>query len=276
METITNIGNKKYKIDLTSKRIDFLDTRFYYTEDGIGWVPSVTTLLESYPKGAGYYEWLKRVGEDADEIRDEAGDRGSVVHNLTEKYDRGEPINLLSETGRISVKMFEWAMFERYIDFRNRFPHEIELIEQNIVSAQLGYGGTLDRKIRFTMPGNLNGKRYLIDIKTGGGIWNSNWLQLAAYKNLYETEILKNTDPDIDGVGILWLNAKTKTDGKKDSIQGKGWQLLLKEDVNQDLILFAATRKLWLAENGSQQPRKLSYELSHQLPEAKELFAGIL
>lgn len=281
METITNIGNKKYRIDLANKRIDFLDTRFYTTADG-GWVPSVTTILDCYPKGAGYYEWLKRVGEDADEIRDEAGDRGSVVHGLTELYDRGDEVKLIDENGRITVKMFEWAMFERYIDFRTRFPHEISLIEQNIVSAKLGYAGTLDRKIKFLS----NGKKYLVDIKSGGGVWPSFWLQLAAYKNLYYHEIFEPAKglniagiDDIDGVGILWLNAKTKTDGKKDSIQGKGWQLLLKEDTSKDLELFEATRQLWIAENGSLTPKQLSYKISHKLaesepdPEARELLS---
>jgi hypothetical protein len=60
--------NKNLLIDLPSNQLTFLDNRFYVTESG-QFVPSVTTYLEAYPKNAQFYEWLKKVGDDADEIR---------------------------------------------------------------------------------------------------------------------------------------------------------------------------------------------------------------
>lgn len=254
MQTITKIGAKNYKIDLTARRIDFLDNRFYLDEDGTS-VPSVTTLLEAYPKGAAFFEWLKKNGEDSDAIRDEAGRKGSLVHSLTEDYDNGLEVGLMNEEGYIGYKMNEWAMFERYVEFRNRFPLEIIHTELNLVSKSLGFGGTLDRIIK------MNDKLVLFDIKTSGSIWPSYWLQLAAYKRLFEESY-----PDkIDEVAILWLNAKTKTDGKKDSCQGKGWQMISNSDTTKDWQLFKATQQLWLAENGTQAPKSFSYQLSHQL-----------
>jgi hypothetical protein len=83
----------QFIIDNNKGRIEFLDNRFYLTEDG--YVPSVTTILEAFPKTAEYYQWLKRVGEDADTIRDEAGRRGSVVHELTEQYDMGNEVSFI-------------------------------------------------------------------------------------------------------------------------------------------------------------------------------------
>jgi len=47
---------------INNKQLTFLDSRFYSTEDG-GFVPSVTTILEAYPKGAAYYNWLKEAGK---------------------------------------------------------------------------------------------------------------------------------------------------------------------------------------------------------------------
>lgn len=257
MQTIAKVSNKNYLVDLTAQRIDFLDNRFYYTEQGIS-VPSVTTILEAYPKGAAFYEWLKKNGEDSDTIRDDAGRRGSTVHELTERYDNGEEVTLMDENGFIGFRMIEWAMFERWVEFRNRFPFEVDATEVRLVSSELGFAGTLDRVI------TLNGQRILIDIKTSGSVWPSYWLQLAAYKKLLEEKV---PELPICQVAILWLNAKTKTDGKKDTVQGKGWQLIIRDqnEMGKDWALFVATHKLWTAENGEAKPKQISYSIKHQL-----------
>ena len=244
-------------IDFQSKQLTLLDARFYTTEDG-GHVPSVTTILEAYPKDYGYFQWLKSVGEDADTIRDEAGRRGSVVHDLTERYDAGEEISLLNDTGNLQLKLNEWSMFERYVDFTNRYQPKVLISEQNYVSPELGFAGTLDRVIE------LDGKRILVDIKTSNAIYPSYWLQLAAYHRLLIDQAALGEPWNIDSVGILWLNAKTRTEGKKGAVQGIGWQLITKEDWTEDWKLFEATKMLWTAQNKDSQPRKLSYQLSHK------------
>jgi hypothetical protein len=238
---------------INDKQLTFLDSRFYKTDDG-GFVPSVTTILECYPKGAAYYNWLKEAGKDADEIRDEAGRRGSVVHKLTEDYDTGEEVQLVNKNGSIDYKLNEWAMFERYVEFRRRFQFVTDCIELNIISKDLGYAGTIDRVI------NMNGERILLDIKTSNAIYPSYWLQLAAYRVL-----LYSAGIEVDKVAILWLNAKTRTEGKKGDIQGIGWQMITKEDTLQDSQLFKATHALWLAENQTSKPKQLTYQISHKL-----------
>lgn len=255
---LTKIGNSNYNLDIPNNRIDFLDTRFYITESG-NYVPSVTTILECYPKGKEFYDWLKKHGEDSDDIRDEAGRKGTVVHDLTEKYDKGEQVSLLDENGNIGFKLFEWNCFEKYVEFRSRFECEIHAIECNMSSDRLGFAGTMDRDITIA----IKGKRYLCDIKTSNNIWDEYWLQMVAYQKLAED---LNGSNRFDGRAIVWLNAKTKTDGKKDAIQGKGWQVLIDEsDPAEQWNIFLATQKLWNAKNESMKPRQTSYQLSHQL-----------
>jgi hypothetical protein len=238
---------------INNKQLTFLDSRFYSTEDG-GFVPSVTTILECYPKGAAYYNWLKENGKDADEIRDEAGRRGSVVHKLTEFYDAGYEVKLVNPQGQIEYKLNEWAMFERYVNFRNRFQFVTDSIELNIISKELGYAGTIDRII------DMDGEKILLDIKTSNAIYPSYWLQLAAYRSL----LMNKAGIRVNKVAILWLNAKTRTEGKKGDIQGIGWQLITKDDTNKELQLFNATLNLWAAENTTSKPKSLTYQISHK------------
>lgn len=258
MQLTTKLNNKNYRIDFNRNRIDFLDNRFYFHENG-NYYPSATTILDAYPKGAAFYEWLKKNGEDSDNIRDEAGRQGSIVHDMTERYDNGEEVKLFNEEGNISVKMGEWNMFEKYVEFKTIHKPEIIFNELSLCSASLAYAGTLDRVVM------LNGKKVLIDIKTSNYISPHFWLQLACYRELLKACV---EGDEVEGIGILHLNAKTRTTGSKGAIQGQGWQLITcynEKEISHYFKLFKATHQLWLAENSSMQPKQFSYSLSHKI-----------
>ena len=242
-----------YIINTGARQITMLDARFYKTEDG-QFVPSVTTILEAYPKDAAFYQWLKANGQDSDELRDKAGERGTNVHKLTEAYDAGEEVSLLDNDGKPQWRIAEWAMFERYVEFTTMHSPIIIQSEQNYVNADLGWAGTVDRVMR------IGGLTYLVDIKTSGSVWPAYWLQLAAYREL----IRAAGGPTIDAVAILHLNGKTRSYGKKGDIQGPGWQLLTRTDSSADFELFLITRRLWLAQNGDVLPKMASYKLTHK------------
>ena len=245
-------------------QLTFVDGRFY-TDDNGQHYPSATTILEAYPKPYQLMQWMKEVGSKADEIRDAAGRRGSNVHQLTEDYDNGLECNLLDDNGKPKYSLEEWNMFERYVDFSKMYKPEHLLIEQTFVNGSLGFAGTLDRICV------IDGKTYVLDIKTSNGIYNSYWLQLAAYEMLYlnafpslDAAQKLNLPATIDGVAILWLNAKTRTYGKNGAIQGPGWQMVIKDDRSKDWDLFQSVQKLWQAEHEDDKPREFSYQLSHK------------
>jgi hypothetical protein len=150
--------------------------------------------------------------------------------------------------------MLEWSMFERYVEFSTRFKPEIIMSEQNFVNSFLGFAGTLDRVIK------MNGLTYLIDIKTSNVIHDQYWLQLAAYREL----LLQNKGMEVDFVGILHLNAKTRTEGKIGAIQGQGWQLIQQRDTAKELSLFDKVRDLWLEQNKDAKPKRASYTITHK------------
>ena len=236
---------------IKDNQITFTDARFYIDRETGAYYPSATTILEAYPKPYALLQWMKEAGSKADEIRDAAGRRGSAVHQLTEDYDNGIECNLLGENGQPDYSMEEWSMFERYVDFTAALKPNHVLIEQQVLSPILGFAGTIDRVCE------IDGKKYVLDIKTSNGIYNSYWLQIAAYREA----LLVETKMAVDGVAILWLNAKTRT--KKD-MQGIGWQLVVKEDTRKDFQLFRSVQNLWLAEHEGDKPKQFSYTLSHK------------
>lgn len=146
-------------------------------------------------------------------------------------------------------------MFERYVEFSRTHQPIIDMMEVHMVSESLGFAGTLDRVL------TIKNKTMLVDIKTSNSIYPSYWLQLAAYN-----ELLKEGGGKVDQVGILWLNAKTRTNGKGNVIQGYGWQLVTRSmsDVAKDWQLFKATYKLWSSINDEMKPRNISYQLKHK------------
>lgn len=242
-------------IDLEKNRIEFIDSRFYRHANG-NFYPSVTTILDCYPKSAAFFEWLKKNGEDSDEIRDEAGRKGSVVHQVCEDYDNGIECTLLNEYFKPQYKQIEWAMFERYVEFREKFKYELVANELHYISPSFGFAGTLDRVFR------VDGKLILVDIKTSNALHNHYWLQQAAYKALWD-EV--NTEK-IDQIKVLWLGAKTRTEGTAKAIQGVGWQLKEPEYGTEHYwTVFQSVFKLWQEENRTTKPRNTAYNLSHKL-----------
>jgi hypothetical protein len=254
------IRTNQFFLDEETRQLTLLDSRYYSSDGGETYYPSTTTVLDAYPKTAQFYEWLKRTGEAADDIRDEAGERGSNVHKLTEAYDRGETISLIDVDGKIRYKSTEWKMVERYIDFTNVVAPQIIRTEYNLISPKLGYAGTIDRNVYFDYK-KLKGN-FLIDIKTSNSLHDHYYLQLAAYVKLHEEEFVEER---IDGAAILWLNAKTRGESKTNGIQGKGWQLVFPpKPIEHYYRLFKHTQALWNEVNGDMKPNNLTYNIEYK------------
>jgi len=87
------LWNGKPKFDYQKiKRVDSPDGRVYDINDEK--LPSVTTILsatKSEESKAKLAAWRQREGEKkADEIRDNAAARGTIMHRILEGYVKGE------------------------------------------------------------------------------------------------------------------------------------------------------------------------------------------
>lgn len=236
-------------------RVDVLDERFYQV--GEDYYPSVTTVLNVYPKGQWFTQWLKDVGHNADLIRNEAADQGSNVHNAIEDVLNGKKVTWITE-GKQLYSLNEWKMICRFMEFHSRYIATGEQLatETQLFSHSLKLGGTAD------LVCSINGETWLIDFKTSNSLQKTMELQLACYKQMWDEVNL----PKIDRYGVLWLNAKTRTERE---FQGKGWQLKeFTDGFEHSMRLYNHTRALWDEENPNYRPRNLSYPNSFKLKTA--------
>lgn len=244
-----NIIHKK-----ESKQINVLDNR-YYTLDEIDYFPSVTTILEVFPKGFGFNQWLKDVGNNASEIADRAATSGTKVHDACDALNKGNEINWILENGTGLYTLEEWKMILKFKDFVTSTKIKLIKSEFNMCSPTLGYGGTVD------MIAEISGKKFLIDIKTSNYLHTSHELQVSAYATMYN-DIEKEEAP-IDCTAILWLKAATRTskiDPAKNIFQGEGWQLKTFDRSYPDAYkIFSHTHNIWREENPVWKPLNKIY-----------------
>ncbi len=242
-----------------AKQLNVLDERFYPSSKIPNlFHPSVTTILEVYPKGYGYDEWLKSVGFNAEIIMTKAGDQGSVIHNMIDKYLNGEVIKWINDEGKGLYTLTEWQMFSRFVEFWEMCKPEIFVHEFALVSDTLRFGGTID------FIGKINGEMYLVDWKSSNYIHKTHELQISAYATMWNEF---NPKHKIDKTAILWLNASTRgVDKQGKKIQGKGWQL--KDDwgrTYQDAYrVFEHTHAIWDEDHPNYKPANLLYASEYQ------------
>lgn len=236
--------------DVEAEQINFLDERFY-TVDGKIFYPSVTTVLDVYPKGYGFVQWLKDLGNNADEVLKRAGEQGSKVHDAIDQFLKGFTVSWVDLDGKPNYTLEEWQMILKFTDFWNTWNPEILANESKLVSEKLGLGGTIDIVCR------INGEVWLIDFKTSNAIHTSYELQIAAYATMWN----ENNEPKIDRTGIMWLKSQTRgadKTGKK--IQGQGW--IIKEfdrHYSEAFKIFNHCHAIWKEEHPTYTPKNMIY-----------------
>ena len=185
----------------------------YYKSNGREY-PSVTTILSCLDKPAllmwavkSTVEYLfdhaeelagerdeantKRIIKESKDahkvISQEAMDIGTRTHNAVECFLKNIPHTIDKD-----IEKPYWACITWLTD------NDFHLIssEQSVYNHKCGYAGTQDLK------GTLNGKIYIIDLKTSKGIWDEYKMQVSAYGNCEGNE-------DVEGIGILRLDKET-------------------------------------------------------------------
>lgn len=169
----------------------------YYRLDGER-IPGVTTLIKEGLPAPGLIGWgIKSVArfaaEHVDELwamrgmgeeaifnalrsrpfqeRNDAGVRGTLLHKYAERLHRGEELSLPPE----HEHLLPWV--QSLVDYLDDFEPVSVLQETAVGSRRWRYGGTLDDISDFP-----DGRRRVVDYKSGNGVYGDNALQLAGYR----------------------------------------------------------------------------------------------
>lgn len=151
----------------------------YELKDGTR-VPGVTTIIGLLNKPA-LIAWANKLGLDgidSSKYVDDLAGVGTLAHELVQSHFTGAPIDY-SEVSPKDVERAENCLksFNAWVNDQKIEPI---LNEQELVSDKLKYGGKLD------MYCTLNGKKTLVDFKSGKAIYDEYFYQLAAYSILLE------------------------------------------------------------------------------------------
>lgn len=249
--------NEKKRLDFNPdlKQINFLDRRVYKRGEGI-YYPSVTTILQYMPKNKFFENWMKDVGHNANIIMRKAGKEGTQVHEACEKLVLGEEVSWMDNYGTAKYSQIVWEMILKFADFWRTHKPELISAEDFVWSDVHKYAGTADLVVK------MDGETWLLDIKTSNSLHKSYDLQLASYaKGLEEAKGIK-----IDRTGIIWLKANTRSASKqKGKYQGKGWQIKVVDEIEENFELFKLIYRLYSLENPTTEPIYNSYPTTLKL-----------
>lgn len=181
-------------------------------------VPSVTTIIGILNKPA-LLAWAWQMGTqglDYKVVRDTAGDIGTLAHYLILCDLKGEKPDT-SEYSAQNIEKAETCLI-KYWDWQKAHKLEPMMLETPLISEEYQFGGTID------FFGKVDNLPTLLDFKTGKGIYDEFFYQVAAYEQL-----LAEAGQVIEVTRILRIGRdedegfEERTIGKLD----KQWQVFL-------------------------------------------------
>ncbi|MDB4343391.1 PD-(D/E)XK nuclease family protein [bacterium] len=261
IEQRSNIQNNKQikrvvEIDPSAKQITILDSRFYQRKPDV-FYPSVTYVLNTFPKGMFFENWLKDVGHNSKFIVKKAAEEGTQVHNAIEDYLEGKEITWIDDYGNAKYSLDVWKMILKFTEFWNEYKPELIASEEHLFSDTLKVAGTTDLVLK------IDGEIWMLDIKTSNSLHETYNLQLACYTKAWD----ECFDTSIQRRGVIWLKSssrKADTSGKR--MKGKGWEI--KECPNtleEDLEIFGNLYEIFKVNNSSLKPLSEIYPTSIKL-----------
>ena len=225
-----------------NKQVNVLDSRFYRRNGK--YYPSVTSILNYFPKNQFFHSWLKDVGHNSDIIAAKAASEGTQVHDAVEAFLNGEEVQWIDEHGTAKYNLDVWKMILRFADFWNTHKPELIATEYHLFSDEHEFAGTADLVVR------LMDSLWLIDLKTSNSLHTSYDLQLSAYATAWN----ETHNEKITRTGILWVKANTRSEGKGGKIQGKGWELRVIDDIETNFKMFKNVQEIYKLENPDHKP----------------------
>jgi hypothetical protein len=155
-------------------------------------VPGVTTIVGVLNKPA-LVPWANKLGlqgVDVGKYVDDKAEIGSLAHRMIEDYLEGR------QTDFSDVTLNQKAQAENsvlsFLEWQKNHKIEVIFMEKQLVSESYRFGGTGD------IYATVDGKKELVELKTGSGIWPEHFVQTAA--NVW---LLKENGFEVDRARVL-------------------------------------------------------------------------
>jgi hypothetical protein len=215
--------------------------------------PSSTWIAGYYPKGIAFYQWLAKHGwNEAEALKQAAGDKGSKVHYACESLDKDNKVDIekdkylnptTEKEEELTPEEIECVVsYARFID--DKFP---KLLASEITAFGDFYAGTIDKIVR------IGTQIWIIDLKTSKYIWEEQKLQISSYSHLdIDYKKLGITDKEWKErkLGILQLGYNKNKMGYK-----------FTEVENKFDMFKNVAYKIWQNENPRAKPKEIELPL---------------
>lgn len=181
----------------------------FYRVPGLGYVPSVTTVLSVISK-PGLTAWYGSVGtEEAERITSKALDIGREVHLAIEEFARTGKVVWEMEDGLPVYAPEAERAIRAFLEWHKQNPLRFDVNEQ-VVWSHLGYAGTLDA----LGLARLDNRLIICEWKTSKRIYPEYILQVSAYWNAYQERygvkpdagLILRLDKEGNGFETYWVD----------------------------------------------------------------------
>lgn len=264
----------EYRTTLPSGLIQIttLDERFYRKPDDNTDYPAITWIGGKFPKGPGYENWLKKVGEEAAEIMAAKGERGSKVHQAIEQLlrnkqqhgegkvmmgdafldDDGNPVELTADEYWCLMTWWDWWKSEIVpLNPKILAVEESYYLGEGLAKLPvLTYAGTVDSRIevdRLVVEGKGKNKtvevvgreNHAYDWKTKPSLYDSDTIQVTGHSKFEECEGHRMF---INQIGYR--------------MNQRGWKVT---EITPNETLLHTAFQIWCHLEGRKSPRQIEY-----------------
>lgn len=239
---VTTLGERWYAIPATDMKTGLPTFKY---------LPSVTWICDFYPKGVGFYKWLADKGwDEAEALKESAGDKGSKVHQATELIDQGQELSIdasiinprTEQEEELTKEEVDCILsFAQFLDEKNP---QLLCLETTVIGDN--YAGTIDRIYR------IDGEIFIVDLKTSQAIWETHKMQVSAYSHAkidYKSMGITDDEWNKRKLAVLQVGYKKN---------GKGYKFT---EVEDKYDLFLNAYKVWQNENPEAKPKQKDYPL---------------
>lgn len=268
--------------NIAVKQIEWFDSHYYKITEGDKeplFIPSVTTKLSASPKPY-LNRWRGDIGNrEADLVMQEAGDRGSRIHNAYHVFKKGgaviyQPFERPTYTreeilaiekvyeGNVSVLFRQDEMYAIY-----KLQKMYEILKPTVVYSEIivysletmDAGQVDDVWLLNAGEYQISGKEpliiqetglYINDLKSGNNIDDDGFLQTSAYLKCAENMGLG----DFKGTLLTHTGAKTKT-----GIEGLAVYLRTRPEVESDYSDYRRVAEIWDRKLSGTKPKCFNF-----------------